>query len=736
MSAAVRRPLRFLLPLAAVVAAAPAAVGRDVADAPPAGAPAVLVKAGGAVDEAVVGRVQNAALAVQRDAERAGQRGVFVLELTPGTSRFGPVRDLAQFLTSADLSDVRTVAWVPETVDGNNAILALACEEIVLHPDAELGDLGRGAPLDAADTQFVLTLAGRRHNRMVSPALARGLADPARRVLKVTLGEGADADVRLVSPEELKELRATAAGKLDVQIVKEAGVPGRFKGSQARALGVLATGTARTRADVADLYGLPALRTAAAAGGVPQVAYIRVDDVIEPIIGEFVKRQIDRSVAAGADLIVFELTTAGGYAATADDLARRIVDLAAQDVRTVAYVPEEAVGMGALLALACDEIYMRPGATLGAAKGIDEPDEIDGGDEASRSLTLATLRELAEPTDAAKSTTRPKALLEAMADPSLEVFAATDARTGRRTYLSEADLHAAAGAFERGPLVPESRAGALLVVDAARAAELGLVEPPVTDADELKQRLGVPADVDLQPVGKNWMDTLVFLLNTQTACIALIVAGLALAYLEAHFATGLLGILSVLCFGLFFWSMFLGGTAGWLEVLLFALGIGCLALELFVIPGFGVFGVCGGLLVLASLVMAMQTFGVSFSPERMTRSLGTLVAAMAGIGVFAAFTNRFLPSMPLFNRMVLAPPGFEVAGPALRPDLLDEAERRDLGPHVGDTGETRTTLRPAGKAEIGGDYLDVVSDGPFIDPDTPVRVVRLEGPRVFVRAIS
>ncbi len=250
----------------------------------------------------------------------------------------------------------------------------------------------------------------------------------------------------------------------------------------------------------------------------------------------------------------------------------------------------------------------------------------------------------------------------------------------------------------------------------------------------MKQRLGVPASVDLEPVGKTWMDTLVFVLNTSAAVWFLLFAGAALLYLELHFFTGILGILSVTCFALFFWSQFLGGTAGWLEITLFFVGLGCIAVEIFVIPGFGVFGVTGGLMVLGSLVMAMQTFGGGLNTERMASSLGTLVLAMGGVLLFGIISNRFLPRMPLFNQMILAPPGLDLAGPTLSPDLLNEVDG-PIGPRVGDEGVTRTTLRPSGKAEIGGDYLDVVSDGPYVDPDTPIRITRMEGSRVFVRAV-
>ena len=688
--------------------------------------PAVLVKVGSPVDEAVVGTVQNAALKLQRQAEETGTRAILVLELTPGSSRFGPVRDLAQFLTSAELADVRTVAWVPESVDGNNAVVALACEEIVLHPDAELGDLGRGRALDKADEAFVLALAEKRHNRFVSPALVRGLADPSQAVLKVTLGDRADSEVRLVTPEELKALRDDAPGDVRVERVKEAGAPGRFSGERARALGVLVAATAKTRREVAALYDLPDLRTAAAAGGVPQVAYIRVDEAIEPIIGEFVKRQIDRSVARGATLIVFELTSPGGSLVTGQDLATRIAELSEQNVRTVAYVPREAFGTAALVALACDDLYMEPGARIGRAGPLTAAE----GEAAEQDVTLAReeLRFLAEQKG------RPPAIAEALADPDLEAFAVTNTRTGREWFLTEAEIHAEGDEWRRGPLVPETKRGTATVLTADRAAALGLARPPVADADELKQRLGVPAAVELDPVGKTWMDTLVFVLNTSAAVWFLLFAGAALLYLELHFMTGILGILSVTCFALFFWSQFLGGTAGWLEVTLFFLGLGCLALEIFLIPGFGVFGVTGGLLILGSLVMAMQTFGVGFSTEKMATSLATLVAALAGVLAFGVISNRFLPRMPLFNQMILAPPGME-GGPALRPDLLDEVEHGPLGPRIGDEGVTRTPLRPAGKAEIAGDYVDVVSDGPFVDAETPIRVMRLEGARVFVRAV-
>ena len=122
---------------------------------------------------------------------------------------------------------------------------------------------------------------------------------------------------------------------------------------------------------------------------------------------------------------------------------------------------------------------------------------------------------------------------------------------------------------------------------------------------------------------------------------------------------GLGGLISALCFLLYFWLAYLGGTAGWLEVLLFLAGMVCLLLEVFVLPGVGVFGLAGGLLVISSLVLASQTFVLprnAYQMAQVRNSLLLLTTAGAGVVVLAVLINRYLPHAPMFNRMMLAPP--------------------------------------------------------------------------------
>ncbi len=720
--------VKSLLELAALILAAAMVVGSHQSptvgyqQAPEsADDPSVLAKfvtVVSPVDDAAFGRVINTALNLQNQASGEGRKAVLVLEILPGTSQFHQVHGLAkELLKSSKLSRVKTVAWIPETVTGNNVVLALACDEIVMHPDAELGDIGRGQALDRDEQQQILSLVERRHNPKLSPALVLGMMDPEKRVLKIKLqiGDGKnESESRVVTPEELKELRENQVEIVDVETVKEAGFAKTFSGRQARALDVLAVQTVDSRAELADLYSLPleALREDPTASDDLRVRLIKVDDMIEPVLETFLERQIDRSLAAGTNLLIFEIDSHGGFLQTSTNLAHRIADLDPKQVRTVAYVPEKAHSGAAIVALGCDEIYMNPEATIGDAGPIEmkpggqfqhAPQKILG-------PLVLTLKELAERKD------RPPAIAMSMADRNLEVYEVKHRETGRVWFMTEEELHDSDGQWEKGRLVVESGADKLLTIQGARAHELKIAEPPVRDIDELKQQLGVPPGERLVPVGRTWVDTLVFLLNSGPAMFLLIVVGVACIYLELHFMTGLLGIISALCFALFFWSRVLGGTAGWLEIVLFMLGLVFIGLEVFVIPGFGVFGVSGGLLVISSLILASQTF-FNLEPykdfELMARTMGTLSLSLIAVVVFGAAMSRFLPHVPVFNQMILTPPGMADGEHPDEPQLSPEAvggmrTARGSATLLGQQGVAVSVLRPAGKAMFGDSYVYII----------------------------
>ena len=442
-------------------------------------------------------------------------------------------------------------------------------------------------------------------------------------------------------------------------------------------------------------------------------------------------RQIDRAVAEEAQAIVFEIDSPGGLLIASITLANAIANLDEKKIRTIAYVPQQAISGAAIIALGCDEIYLRPDAKIGDAGPIEmrAGQQFERAPEKILSPLKVALRELAEKKH------RPVAICEAMADRSMKVFQVTHRDNGQVWYMSELDIHAANGEWIRGGQLRETNGELLFTANGIRANELKLAEAPVNDLDDLKSRIGIAPSIKLVPIAKTWVDRLVFTLNHPGMVMLMIVLGVALIYLELHFMTGILGILSVLCFSLFFWSNFMGGTAGWLEVVLFVLGIGCLGLEIFVIPGFGVFGVSGILLVLASLIMAGHswTFDRATNIEELTWQTGQVMVSFGVVFAIGIAIARFLPSMPGFDSMILGPPGTNAEEPRLRLETSPARSGFHEGVSIGEVGTAITMLRPSGKARFSDRVVDVISEGPFIHANVDLEVVSVTGNRIVVR---
>ena len=713
----------------------------DAADgaekAGPTAVPGRVLRLRSPIDERSLARVRNVATELLGMADGT-QRPVLILEVPTGSSAYHNVCPLAKFLTSAQVSALRTVAWIPDTVTGHNAIIALACDEIVMHPDAEFGDVGRGEPLPDDQRDFILGLVSKQNNRLVPTALAVGLVDPAEAVLKVKLDdESGEQTTRLVTRAELDRLRQADVTIRGVETVKEAGAPGLFSGAQARREGLLAARTATAVAEVVAAYGLPIEAAAGTSGGeVGKVRKIVVEGVIDELLESFLERQIDRAASSGADLIIFEITSPGGLLYVSQQLAEKIADLDdynGRDIRTVAWIPREAYSGGTMVALGCDEIYLTPTAQMGDAAPIEmRPGQaFERAPEKILSPTIGVFQTLAERKG------RPKAVIQAMIDKDHKVFEVTHAETGQTWFMGEEEIHEAGGLWIKGRQVPESREGLLLTPNGVRANELKVAGPPMADFTELKAHLGIPAERRVPTMQRTWVDTTVFILNAPGVTVLLFALGILFLILEAQFVTGIFSILAGLCFALFFWSKVLGGTAGSLEVLLFVIGAALIALEIFVIPGLGVFGVTGTLLVIGALVMASQTFqglSVSESATQVGKTVTQFGLAFFGMLLLASVIGRYLPRVPLFRDLVLAAPGGDtMAPPGVR--LSNKVAEAAGGVTVGLAGKAISTLRPAGKARLGEDLVDVVSEGPYIDPGTPVEVVEVQGNRVVVREI-
>ena len=642
---------------------------------------------------------------------RLPQRGQLILRFDAeaddaAASDFGRALDLARFLTSPRLSGVKTIAWLPAGVQGHAVLVALACDEIVMPPEAVLGPAAEaGAAVDEAMRAAYREIAARR--RTVPAAVAVGMLDSTLEVLRVSTDEGEE----FVTRDGLQAVKDRVAV---VNVEPVAPAPVALAGRRARELGFVSK-LAGSPAELARGLGIDerALAGDPSLEGGWQGVQVTLAGVIGPDAVARTRSRIERAVADGANFVCLRIDSAGGVPEQSLVLANWLAGLDDARVRTVAWVPNEALGDAALVALACDELVMKPTAVLGG-EGSAALDQ-----RRAEPLVVAWRGGVARLRD------RPWSLPLATVVPGLSVSRAEQQGTGRVEYFSAAEL---AGRKDRDDWRVGAELGTgPLRLDGRRAEEVGLATHLADDFAGLKRAYGLEGDVALSEPG--WADELLAALASPGLAWILLLVGMAGLYIELKTpGIGFGGFVSMVAFIIYFWSQYLHGTSGWLEVMLFLAGLVCVMAEIFVLPGFGVLGLGGGLLVIASLVLASQSFVVPMNDYQMRQmqwSLLGLLGATAGVGLLAILVQRWLPATPGLRSVLLEPP----AEPA-----FDDGEL--LADLIGVHGTTTSRLAPAGKARIGGEVREVTSDGGLVEPGEAVQVVAVRGGRLVVRAVG
>lgn len=460
---------------------------------------------------------------------------------------------------------------------------------------------------------------------------------------------------------------------------------------------------------------------------------IRLEGIITGLTHEYMKRQIEKVRELGADLIIVDIDSPGGDAQASLDIAQ---DLARIDwAKTVAYIDHQAMSGGAFVALGCEEILMRGDAIIGDAGPIvlGEDSLFRHAPEKIVSFLAAALRSVAQLRN------HPPALAEAMIDKNLEVFFFRNKKTDKTECLSQAEVNDSPnpGEWEKLKPVFGSGGGRFLTLNGKAAVETGLAAATVTGWENVKERYGIDGNV---PIFKETgVDTALIILNLPIVTGLLLVLGFIFLFVELYApGLGIFGILSGTCFVLFFWSHFLGGTADWLEILLFVGGIACIAVELFLFPGMIIFGVSGFILVLAGLTMAIVPHAGEFTNQfdMVLESAATVGTSIIIVVVASVILARFLGVLPFFKKMLLQPPSSEGALAFEDGAVSDTSSGfavNSLQP--GQTGVSRTPLRPSGKARIDGQEYDVVAEGSLIPQGREIRVILVQGNRIVVREI-
>jgi membrane-bound serine protease (ClpP class) len=432
------------------------------------------------------------------------------------------------------------------------------------------------------------------------------------------------------------------------------------------------------------------------------VVVVPLRSEVSPSLLMFLRRAEKAAESSGASAIIFEMNTYGGRLDSAAEITNALNHAT---IPTYTFINSNAGSAGAFIALATQRIYMAPVSAIGAAAPV-----------------LPTGEDLPT-TERDKTISYWSALIRSSA-----------IRNGHNPDVGEAFMNKDKEVKIGDRMIHPK--GTLLTLNAQEATERINGKPLLADgiADsivDLTQKAGLKGEiVSLNPSG---FEQIAFWITALAPLLLL--GGIIGAYLEFKIpGASLPGIISAICFALFFLGHYLAGLAGWEVVALFALGMVLVLIEmLFFAHSTIVFGVVGVFLMLASLLWAMidRYPGEGFFPTGRMLAVPLLnlfiaiVAAVLAIAILA----RFLPQTSLYRRFALMTSN--PRGPSLAGAPHKFATALPLTP--GTRGTAITILRPSGKALFADHVVDVVTEGEFIAPQTPITVIQTDGMRVVVK---
>lgn len=673
----------------------------------------------GADAEKVLSQMQAAAARLPKDGK---SRPLLILEFSSAEetagegTKFSHALNLALSLTSEEFAGIRTVAFLPRSVKGHAVLPVIACDEIVMASEAELGAAGidesEVGPVQRAGYEDI---ADRR--RTVPKPLAIAMLDRQVELLKVETPEGS----RVILEGELAELEQTTTVTAK-KTLKAKGDLASFSGATWRHELGSVSHLASDHPQLAQALKISEemLDDNPLASQKANAVRINFDG---PINGRTVDRTrkilFNQLKNPEINLVVLVLRSEGG---SLDDALRFAHDLTTmvdrKQVRTVAYVKNYARDAAAIIALACDEIVMEEGAQLGG-------DGIGGRRDQQLDDSIEQVRDIMAKRD------RPWSPALALAGRAEPIRSWRHVSTGDERLMSDsehAELKDSAAWSVTRDHVDLARG-----VEPSVAVELGLAQHRARTFDDVKSLYRIEHDLPTAQV--NWALALIEKLATpQFSGLLLFIGTFALFSELSQPGLGVPGFIAGVCFLLFFWANFLHGNADVLELLLFGAGVLCVFLELFVAPGTMVFGIGGALMIVTSIVLASQTFILptnAYQLQQFPSSLLIAAGAAAGGLVGIVVLQRFLPHTPYFKRLILQPPAEEEAAGVTQRERITSFEFL-----LGKRGVSLTPLVPAGKAQFGDEVVDVMSDGPLVEAGRAVTVVEALGSRIKVRPIE
>lgn len=403
-----------------------------------------------------------------------------------------------------------------------------------------------------------------------------------------------------------------------------------------------------------------------------EVYLVSIKGTIDLGLSSYVERALEEAVSNKVKAVILEIDTFGGRVDAAIQIRDKIMSL---NIPSVAYVKNRAWSAGALIALSAKYILMAKSASIGAA----EPQPAD-------EKTVSALR--AEFTSTAQSRGRPENLAAAMVDKDIEI-----------ENVIEKDK--------------------ILTLNAEQAIKLNIADNIVLNNEEVLNFLNL-RDTKIVHINPNWAENISrFVTNPIVSPLLLSIGFLGLIIEFWTLGWGIAGSMGLISLSLFFGGHIIAGLAGFETIILFAIGLLLLLAEVFLIPGFGLAGIGGAAAILASIFL---TFG------NMVQATYSILIAL-GLSIAGFFLLiRFIPSTRAWRKFVLST--------EQKKELGYTVGTKDLKRLTGKEGIAITPLRPSGIVEVNGKKLNALTLGEYVDSNTKIKIISVEGNKIVVEAVD
>ena len=403
-----------------------------------------------------------------------------------------------------------------------------------------------------------------------------------------------------------------------------------------------------------------------------EVYLVSIKGTIDLGLSSYVQRVLEEAVLNKVKAVILEIDTFGGRVDAAVQIRDQIINL---NVPSVAYIKNRAWSAGALIALSAKYILMDKSASIGAA----EPQPAD-------EKTVSALS--AEFTSTALSRGRSEDIAAAMVDKDVEIK----------------------GIIEKDKI---------LTLNAEQAIKLKFVDDNASSIEEILNFLNLK-DAKIVYIYPNWAENISrFVTNPIVSPLLLSIGFLGLIIEFWTLGWGIAGSMGLISLSLFFGGHIIAGLAGFETIILFAIGLLLLLAEVFLIPGFGLAGIGGAAAILASIFL---TFG------NMVQATYSILIAM-GVSVIGFFLLiKYIPSTRTWRKFVLST--------EQKKELGYTVGTKDLKRLTGKEGIAITPLRPSGIVEVNGKKLNALTLGEYVDSNTKIKIISVEGNKIVVEAVN